>query len=261
MRSGQSVDLPASPLTISELLAIACSAVLLVSLFALPWFGFSLDGEVVPGSTGGAFRWLHGLDLVLLLAATVALVAALLRFAVPVAPGLLLAGIIAGVVATNLTAALMISPPDGGEAVFGGFGGNPAGELVPQRGALIGLAAAIGVVVTNWIGIGRRMEAVAAAKTEEIAPEPAPVAAPDPDPPAKPKRAKPESAKSPATRPKVAKPRASKSKASSPKAIRLKAGKAKAPPTKTKAKAAAPKKRTTASKPKTTRVRKPPRAG
>jgi len=222
----------ASPLAFSEWLAIAFGAAFVASLFALPWFGFSLDGNVVPGSTGDAFRWLHGLDLVLLLVGLIGLGATFLRLLGPVRPGILLAGTLAGIVAFLLIVGLMIWPPDGGEAVFGAFGGNPAGEIVPQRGALVGLVAAVGIIVTGWLGIGRRMAEVAAARTLH-APVVAEVEPAAQDPTASKRPAQPKDKPKPKPKPaSSAKPRRRASSTTKPKAA---AAKPKAPrSTKTK---------------------------
>ena len=241
----------ASPLAISEWLAIAFGAAFLASLFALPWFGFSLDGNVVPGSTGDAFRWLHGLDLALLLVGLIGLGATFLRLLGPVGPGTLLAGTLAGIVAFLLIVGLMIWPPDGGEAVFGAFGGNPAGEIVPQRGALVGLVAAVGIIVTGWLGIGRRMAEVAAARTlhapvvAEVEP-----AAQDPTASKRPAQPKDKPKPKPAS---SAKPRRRASSTTKPKAA---AAKPKAPRS-TKSKSATTKTRPATPKRKSTSKRPP----
>ena len=185
-----------SRLAPGELLACGGALALLLAMLLLEWFAYEVEGRVIPGSGGDAFRWLDGTDVIILLCALGASGALLLRAAGIVTAGareVAVATGAAGLLATMLVAATLMSPPGLDPSVLNPLAGANG---VVRPGAVAGLLAALAILAGSAMtvvrtAVGRTPAAapvspIASPPVVEPAPPTAPAVEPTPPPKSKP---------------------------------------------------------------------------
>ena len=138
-----------TPFSIGERTAFAGGLVLLAALVLMPWFAVEAHGEIAFGSEGGAFRWLGGIDLVLVAVALVAIGLPIYRRDSAKAPEAATLGVLvaaAGLLGAILILYRIIVQPDVPGDFFLEIGLDPAAHVVARVGAVFGLVAAIGIL-------------------------------------------------------------------------------------------------------------------
>lgn len=161
-------------LATGEWIALACGVVLLISLLVLPWFAVSASGVVAAGTEAGAFRWLDGIDVVLLAVALLAIGLPVLRLAGAVrTPAADLAVVVAagGVAAAALIVYRIVAPPEIDRELASAASG--AG-VTGRWGAVVGLIAALGVAAGGLIAVRDRSPAPRGPRPGPPPPHPAP---------------------------------------------------------------------------------------
>jgi len=138
-----------SALGLGERTAVAAGALVLIALLAMPWFAVEAHGEIAFGSEGGAFRWLGGIDLVVLTTGLVAVVLPLLRRYAVIATDASTLGVLtaaAGLTASVLILYRIVVDPHVPQDFFLDVGIDPAAQVVARVGTAFALVGSIGVL-------------------------------------------------------------------------------------------------------------------
>ena len=157
-----------APFGIGERTAFAGGLVLLAALLLMPWFAVEARGEIAFGSEGGAFRWLGGIDIVLVAVALIAIGLPLYRRQSAKAPAADTLGVLvaaAGLLGAILILYRIIVQPDVPGDFFLEIGLDPAAHVVARVGAVFGLVAAIGILAGGVLTALERPVAHAAPKS------------------------------------------------------------------------------------------------
>ena len=138
-----------------ELIGVGAGIVFVLILFRTTWFAFSVEGASVPEGEGHAFRWLDGLDVILLLAALVPIGAPLLARAAGRSPadGALLS-LGAGLLIAVLIVFLILSPPEAGNDLLQSIANGSELSVDTRFGVVAALVVALAIVGSALLTIG-----------------------------------------------------------------------------------------------------------